>query len=156
MKRGWLWLIKHTLNPATLRAARTGGGPFSIVRHVGRKSGKTYETPLILARLADDFVAELTYGTEVQWYQNVVAAGHCVVVYHGDEYQIIGIRPLDREDGLRAFGYPAALVLRLLRRDEFRVLCLAPPSPSDPRRSAPASQDRSPEATPPPPEPDAH
>jgi deazaflavin-dependent oxidoreductase (nitroreductase family) len=139
MKRGWFWLLKHTLNRATLRAAKRGRGPFSIVRHVGRKTGKTYETPLILARLGDDFVAELTYGTEVQWYQNVVAAGLCAVVYHGDEYQINGIHPLDREDGLRAFGYPAALVLRLLRRHEFRVLSLAPPSPSGPRRSAPQS-----------------
>ena len=138
MKHGWFWLLKHTLNRATLRAARTAGGPFSIVRHVGRKSGKTYETPLILARLGDDFVAELTYGPEVQWYQNVVAAGHCVVVFDGKEYQIDGIRPLDREDGLRAFGNPAAIVLRLLRRHDFRVLSLAPPSPNGPRRGAPA------------------
>ena len=137
MRRTWFWLLKHTLNRATLRAARTPGGPFSIVRHVGRKTGTTYETPLILARLGEDFVAELTYGPEVQWYQNVVAAGHCVVVFGGSEYEINGISSLDREDGLRAFGYPAALILRLLRRHEFRLLSLAPPSPSDPRRSAP-------------------
>ena len=133
MKRGWLWLIKHTLNRATLRAARTPGGPFSIVRHVGRKSGKTYETPLILARLGDDFVAELTYGPGVQWYQNVVAAGRCTVVHNGTEYQISGIGPLDREAGLRAFGNPAAVILRLLRRHEFRVLHQAQPSRIAPR-----------------------
>ena len=133
MKRGWLWLIKHTLNPATLRSARSGRGPFSLVRHVGRKSGKTYETPLILARLGEDFVAELTYGPQVQWYQNVVAAGHCVIVYQGDEYEINGIGPLDREAGLRSFGNPAAMVLRLLRRHEFRVLYRAQPSRSAPR-----------------------
>ena len=140
--RGWLWLLKNTVNRATLRAARTGGGPFSIVRHLGRKTGRTYETPLILARLGDDFVAELTYGPEVQWYQNVVAAGRCTVVYNGTEYEISGIGPLDREAGLRAFGNPAALILRLLRRHEFRVLYLAPPSPSGPRRGAPARTGR--------------
>lgn len=133
MKRGWLWLLKHTLNRATLRAARTPGGPFSIIRHVGRKTGKTYETPLILARRGEDFVAELTYGPDVQWYRNVVAAGQCVVLYEGIEYEITGIGPLDREDGLRAFGNPAAFVLRLLRRHEFRVLYRAQPSRTAPR-----------------------
>ena len=133
MKRGWLWLIKNTLNKATLRAARSAGGPFSLVRHVGRKTGKTYETPLILARLGDDFVAELTYGPEVSWYQNIVAAGHCAVVFDGVEHQINRIEPLDPQDGLRAFGNPAAIILRLLRRHEFRVLRQAPPSRSVPR-----------------------
>ena len=133
MKQGWLWLIKHTLNRATLRSARSGRGPFSIVRHVGRKTGKTYETPLILARRGEDFVAELTYGPEVQWYQNIVAAGRCGVVYQGEEYQIRGIGPFDREDGLRAFGNPAAVILRLLRRHEFRVLYREQPSRSAPR-----------------------
>ena len=73
-KRAWLWTIKHTLNPLTLRMARQGFGPFSLVRHTGRKSGNTFETPLILARVPDGFVAELTYGTAVSWYRNVVAA----------------------------------------------------------------------------------
>ena len=34
---------------------------------------------------------------------------------------------LETEDGLRAFGNPAALVLRLLRRHEFRLLRTAEP-----------------------------
>ena len=40
----FLWLLKNTLNPITSRIALTGHGPFSLVRHVGRKSGRTYET----------------------------------------------------------------------------------------------------------------
>ena len=64
-KRGFLWLLKNTLNRATLRAARAGRGPFSLVRHIGRKTGTVYETPLILARAPGGFVAELTYGTDV-------------------------------------------------------------------------------------------
>ena len=35
IKRAWLWTIKHTLNPLTLRMARQGFGPFSLVRHTG-------------------------------------------------------------------------------------------------------------------------
>jgi hypothetical protein len=62
MKRGFLWLLKNTLNRLTLRLARRRLGPFWIIRHVGRKSGRSFETPLILAPVPEGFVAELTYG----------------------------------------------------------------------------------------------
>jgi len=123
IKRAWLWTIKHTLNPLTLRMARQGFGPFSLVRHTGRKSGTVFETPLILARVPDGFVAELTYGTAVNWYRNVVAAhGHGTVVWHGRPYAIDGVAPCTTEAGLAAFGPPASVVLRMLRRHEFRLL----------------------------------
>jgi len=122
VRRGWLWLLKNTLNRATVRAARSGHGPFALVRHVGRKTGKVYETPLMLATHGPDFVAELTYGPQVAWYRNVVAAGRCTVVVKGVAHEIDRIGPCDREVGLRAFGVPAAWVLRLLRRHEFRLL----------------------------------
>ena len=122
VKHSFLWLVKNTLNRATIRIARSGRGPFTLVRHVGRKTGKVYETPIMVARVPDGFVAELTYGTEVAWYRNVVAAGKCVLVFHGAEHQIDSIGPYSTESGLRAFGYPRALVLKVLRRQEFRLL----------------------------------
>lgn len=122
LKRAWLTTIKHTLNPLTLWLARRGFGPFSLVRHVGRKSGETYETPLILARVPGGFVAELTYGPGVNWYRNIVAAGRCDIVWRGRAYAIDGIEPFPTEPGRRAFRPPASWVLRLLRRREFRLL----------------------------------
>jgi len=122
MRRVWFWVLGHTVNPVALRVARSGRGPFSLVRHVGRKTGRAFETPLLLARLGDDFVAELTYGPDVAWYRNAVAAGHCTVLDRGVEYQVYRIEPCDTPVGLRAFGNPAALVLRALRRREFRLL----------------------------------
>ena len=122
LRHGYFLLLKNTLNPVTLRAAKSGHGPISLVRHTGRKTGRTYETPLILARYGRDFVAELTYGPEVSWYRNVVAAGRCTVLVKGVEYEIDRIEPFDAEAGIKAFGYPAALILRLLHRHEFRLL----------------------------------
>ena len=122
VKRGYLWALKNTLNRLTLRLARSGRGPFSLVRHVGRKTGTVYETPLILTPTTEGFVAELTYGPSVSWYRNIVAAGHCVVVVKGVDYHVDRIEPLGKDEGLRAFGYPAAFVLKLLRRHEFRYL----------------------------------
>jgi deazaflavin-dependent oxidoreductase (nitroreductase family) len=121
-RRAWLALLKHTLNRATVPLARAGIGPFSLVRHVGRRTGHTYETPLLLARVADGFVAELTYGPNVAWYRNVVAAGRCSVVHGGTEFTIGRVEVCDSATGLRAFGNPAALVLRALHRREFRLL----------------------------------
>lgn len=53
-------LLKHTLNSLTRRLARTKVGPFALIQHVGRRSGKQYETPVIFGSVADGFVAELT------------------------------------------------------------------------------------------------
>jgi deazaflavin-dependent oxidoreductase (nitroreductase family) len=122
LKRRFLWLLKNTLNRLTIRIARSGRGPFSLVRHVGRRSGRTYETPVILARVPQGFVAELTYGTGVSWYRNIVAAGGCVVVSGGAEYRVDRIEPCDPATGIRTYGNPAALVLRFLHRHEFRLL----------------------------------
>ena len=127
MRRAWLWFIKHTLNRATAASARTKGGPFSLVRHVGRTSGRTFETPIIVARVREGFVCELTYGEDVNWYRNVVAAGGCVLVVDGVEHEIVAVEPCSTDAGLRAFGGARAVVLRLLRRHEFRLLRTAGP-----------------------------
>jgi deazaflavin-dependent oxidoreductase (nitroreductase family) len=125
LRRAWLRLLKHTLNRVTVPLARSGTGPFSLIVHVGRKTGRTYRTPLLLARTDAGFVAELTYGPDVAWYRNVVAAGRCEVVHRGVTYAIDRIEPCDTATGLRAFGNPAALVLRALHRREFRLLRVA-------------------------------
>jgi deazaflavin-dependent oxidoreductase (nitroreductase family) len=121
----FFWLLDHTLNRVTRGLARTGHGPFSLVRHVGRKSGRTYETPVILARARDGFVAELTYGENVNWYRNIVAAGGCVVVHQRVEYRVDRISRCSAERGRSAYPAPFRLVLRVLNRNEFRLLHIA-------------------------------
>lgn len=132
MSRGararFLGLLQRRLNPLTLRAARRGRGPFSLIRTVGRKTGRVYETPLILAAVPGGFITELTYGPTVQWYRNLVAAGGAVVVVHGVEHRVGAPQPYDPERGRRAFGFPASLLLKLLRKKEYRLLAVSPPS----------------------------
>lgn len=137
LKRGWLRILQHTLNPLALRMARRGVGPFSLVRHVGRKSGLTFETPLILARVPAGFVAELTYGPEVNWYRNLVAAGLGTVVWRGRAFAVGMVEPMTTDAGRRAFGPPASWLLTLLRRHEFRLLreAAGAQSPAMPSRS---------------------
>lgn len=122
LRDAWLTFIKHTLNEGTGALARSGRGPFSLVIHVGRKSGRRFETPIMVASVPDGFVAELTYGEDVNWYRNIVAAGGCRLLVHGVEHTVIGVEPYPTDLGRRAFGFPARLVLQLLRRREFRLL----------------------------------
>ena len=51
-----------------------------------------------------------------------MAAGRCTIVSGGVTYEIDRIEPCPPEVGMRAFGQPAATVLTLLRRTEFRLL----------------------------------
>jgi deazaflavin-dependent oxidoreductase (nitroreductase family) len=112
-------LLKHTLNRLTSRVAKGRGGPFALVKHVGRTSGKPYETPIIVRPVAGGFVIELTYGPEVDWYRNVVAANGCRILFHGTEHVIEGLEPLSAADGIAAFTPAQRRILRLLKRTHF-------------------------------------
>ncbi len=119
---------KNTLNRLTVRLARGGRGPFSLVIHIGRKSGKRFETPIIVQPTNGGFMIELTYGDKVQWYRNVVAAGGCTLLYRRHEYVVNAIQPVDASTGLAAFPPSQRRVLRLLRRTHF-VLFRTPEPP---------------------------
>jgi deazaflavin-dependent oxidoreductase (nitroreductase family) len=122
IRRAWLTLIKHTLNPLTRWLARSSIGPFSLIRHVGRRSGKAYESPLIVAPIRGGFMIELTYGPDVDWHKNIVAAGGCTVVRRGQAYEIDRIARVDTATGLAAFPPSQRFVLRLFRRTHFEQL----------------------------------
>ena len=125
VRRWWLDLIQRRLNPLTLDMARRGRGPFSLVRHVGRKSGRTFETPVILGHAEGGLVAELTYGPEVNWYRNIVAGGG-QVLHRRRWYRILAVEEYPAGLGRRAFGPAPRIVLALLRRHEFRLLRIEP------------------------------
>jgi len=122
LRGAFLVVLKHTLNPLTRRLAGTSFGPFAKVQHVGRRSGQPYETPIIVSRVADGFVIELTYGPDVDWHKNVLAAGGCTLVWHGRPYRINRITPLDSATGRASFPVPQRWILRLLRRTHFEKL----------------------------------
>ena len=110
---------KHILNPLLGRVARSGRGPFAIIRHVGRKSGRTYETTVIVVPVTGGFVLALTYGREVDWFRNVQAAGGCVVVWHGREYLIERVEPLDATGGRALFPQPERTILTLIGIEDY-------------------------------------
>jgi deazaflavin-dependent oxidoreductase (nitroreductase family) len=119
-------VLKHTLNRLTTRIARRGGS-FALVKHVGRKSGKPYETPIIAKPVPGGLMIELTYGDQVDWYRNVRAAGGCVILLNGVEWVITGFEQVDAATGRAAFTPLQRGILRILRRTHF-VKCLGAPA----------------------------
>jgi hypothetical protein len=71
---------------------------YAVLRHTGRRSGRTYLTPVGAYPFGDGFVIGLTYGPTVDWCRNVVASGHAVLKWRGKHYplgrpEIIAIDP---------------------------------------------------------------
>jgi deazaflavin-dependent oxidoreductase (nitroreductase family) len=59
---------------------------FALVRHVGRRSGRVYETPVNVFRDRDGgggYAFALTYGATAEWVRNVLAAGSCQIRTRG-------------------------------------------------------------------------
>ena len=110
---------KHILNHLTRRFASLSGGPFALVRHVGRHSGKQYETPIMTWQLPDGFLIVLTYGPEVDWLRNISAAGHCALVWHGKEYALGKPEPLPETSALPVLPRLIRMILSMLGTHEY-------------------------------------
>lgn len=61
---------------------------FGIVHHVGRKSGREYETPVNIFRVPDGYAVALTYGPNSDWVRNVLAAGGCEIAIGGVHHRL--------------------------------------------------------------------
>ena len=75
-------------NPRAMRKAGTPGVRASIVRHVGRTSGRTYETPVEAFATDDGFLVALPYGPDTDWLKNVLASGSATIVDDGNTYLV--------------------------------------------------------------------
>jgi deazaflavin-dependent oxidoreductase (nitroreductase family) len=57
--------------------------------HRGRKSGRTFRTPMNVFQQGDDYYFFLTYGSDVQWVKNVLAAGSCSIETRGRVIELV-------------------------------------------------------------------
>ncbi len=95
-------------------------GPFSVIRHVGRRTGKTYETVIWVWPTKEGFVIALTYGPEVDWRRNFVAAGGGTVLYHKKLYTVGKPEPVDSAQALQAFpGFLRFVFSTFVKQMEF-------------------------------------
>jgi len=74
--------------PLALRSAGKQGSNTSVIRHVGRRSGRAYETPIVAARHDDSFLIALPYGQRTDWLKNVLGKGSATIVTNGHAYEV--------------------------------------------------------------------
>jgi len=88
---------KYIFNHFTLFIARRGVGPFSVVIHQGRRSGRTYQTPVMASYVGDKIVIPLTYGDHVDWLQNILAQGGCEMIWHRERFLVTNPNVVDTQ-----------------------------------------------------------
>ena len=113
-------------------AARFPG--FAIIGHVGRRSGRRYRTPINVFHRDGDYVFALTYGPDVQWVRNVLAAGTAELEEGG---RIVTLRDPRRITDPTASLVPLLVrpFLRLMRVTEFLRMSPAGGAPGVPERA---------------------
>jgi deazaflavin-dependent oxidoreductase (nitroreductase family) len=74
--------------PIVLRSAGRPGASASVIRHVGRTTGRSYETPVDAVATEDGFVIALPYGSNTDWLKNVLAKGSATIVDEGTTYAV--------------------------------------------------------------------
>ncbi|MBI3752077.1 MAG: nitroreductase family deazaflavin-dependent oxidoreductase [Chloroflexi bacterium] len=63
-------------------------GPWAVLEHVGRRTGRRYRTPLAVLQAGDRLVIPVPFGLGTQWVQNVLAAGGATLHWHGRELAV--------------------------------------------------------------------
>jgi deazaflavin-dependent oxidoreductase (nitroreductase family) len=81
-------LNRSLTNPRVMRTAGTAGTQTSVITHIGRKSGRPYETPVDTIPAKTGFLIALPYGTRADWVRNVLASGSATVVANGERIAV--------------------------------------------------------------------
>ncbi len=88
--------------------------PLAVVHHVGRRSGKAYRTPILALPVEGAIVTPLPYGTDIDWCQNVVAAGRHELEILGRRVEVENPRIVDADTALPLLPFLLRPGLRLL------------------------------------------
>ena len=105
---------KRFTNKLLIHIAGKDWGLFAVLIHTGRKSGKTYRIPIILAPVPAGFVIALTYGKKTDWFENVKAKGGCSLLWKRQEFALTDPQLIDPQLGRSAFPAPVRLGLKMM------------------------------------------
>ena len=116
---------KRYLNPLMMKIAGRGAFPQAIIHHVGRKSGRTYTTPIAVAPIEHGFVVALPYGTDVDWCRNILAAGKSTLQWHDTTYNLVAPEIVATSSVIREFPPFQRAIFRILKVESVLKLQLS-------------------------------
>lgn len=103
---------------------------WAVVIHRGRKSGRTFRTPLWAFRRPDGFVIALTYGPDADWVRNVQAAGGCELESRRKRYELGSPRVYRDEDATDMPGPIRFMLRNVIKAPDFLRLDVVRELPS--------------------------
>jgi deazaflavin-dependent oxidoreductase (nitroreductase family) len=80
--------LSRATKAGPMKSAGRPGAYASVVRHVGRTSGKQYETPVHAVRTEGGLIIALPYGAGTDWVRNVLAQGSATILYAGTAHRV--------------------------------------------------------------------
>lgn len=119
MPRWWPRINNAVFNPMELRR-----GKRPVLHHVGRASGKPYQTPLDAVPVDGGYMFVLVYGAKSDWVRNALAAGRARLSVDGSDVELVNPRVVGPDVALPllpAKKHPP----KLLKIDEFLMMDVA-------------------------------
>lgn len=115
-------LNKRLLNPVMARLADRVR-PLALVEHVGRRSGRTFTTPVFAFVHTDggkdQALIALTYGPGVDWLANVEAAGGAAMIQRSHRYRSGPPQRIDADQARPRLPLVIRSALRVLQVNDF-------------------------------------
>jgi deazaflavin-dependent oxidoreductase (nitroreductase family) len=93
------WLARFNKRTFNKMEIRRGIRP--VLSHVGRSSGKTYETPLDAHAVEGGYIFIANYGRDSDWVKNILAAGTATLRAGGNEIALVSPRMVTKDEALR-------------------------------------------------------
>jgi deazaflavin-dependent oxidoreductase (nitroreductase family) len=97
---------------------------FGLLRYRGRRTGRQYNTPMNVFRQGDSYVFALTYGSDVQWVKNILAAGETTLRTRGRDLRLVQPE-LIVDPERRLMPFPVRQFLGFMRVSEFMRMRIA-------------------------------
>ena len=91
------WLAQ--VNKRTFNKLELKKGKRPVLAHIGRRSGREYQTPLDAHAVDGGFVFIMNYGSSSDWAQNILADGAARLTAAGQSYELTNPRMRDRFAG---------------------------------------------------------
>ncbi len=92
MPRWWGHINKRVFNPGQIKK-----GVSPVLTHVGRASGRTFQTPLDAHPVDGGYIFILVYGSGSDWVKNIIAAGIASLRVKGEEIALKSPRVITEE-----------------------------------------------------------
>jgi deazaflavin-dependent oxidoreductase (nitroreductase family) len=113
------WLIRASGPIMSPFAGRRFFPLWAILEHTGRKSGRSYATPVVARRVADGFIIPMAFGEKTDWVRNVLASGTATIVWKGRRYQTDHAESIDRAQAAPVFDWISRTMMPVLVIERF-------------------------------------